>query len=129
MKKGDLFSYKFLVSEETYQGFIHLFKDRNPLHTDAAFAVQKGFQAEVMHGNILNGFISWFVGEGLPDKNVIIQSQEIKYALPVYKNDELILQAEITDIFESVNMVEFKYYFQNSSGKKVAKGKIQIGII
>jgi len=129
MKKGDSFSQTFVVDEEIYKGFVNLFKDKNPLHTDDSFAKMKGFKGEVMHGNILNGFISYFIGECLPDKNVIIQLQEIKYYLPVYLNDNLLFHAEIVDIYESVNTIEFKYYFENVSQKKVAKGKIQIGLI
>jgi 3-hydroxybutyryl-CoA dehydratase len=129
MNKGDVYLQTYCVEHKIYKGFIGLFKDNNPLHTNLDFALSKGFKAEVMHGNILNGFLSYFIGECLPIKNVIIQMQEIKYYLPVYLNDELKFQAEIVDIYESVNSIEFKYFFENNLGKKVAKGKIQIGII
>jgi 3-hydroxybutyryl-CoA dehydratase len=82
-----------------------------------------------MHGNILNGFLSYFVGECLPLKAVLIQTQEIKYLHPVYLNDHLTLHAEISDVFESVNTIEFKYYFENQDKKKVARGTIQIGLL
>lgn len=129
MQKGDKFKEIFFVDRDIYEGFIKIFNDRNPLHTVEIFAKEKGFRSEVMHGNILNGFISYFIGECLPLKNVIIQTQEIKFALPVYLNDKLIFNAEINDVFESVNTYEFKYYFQNETGKKVAKGTIQIGLL
>jgi 3-hydroxybutyryl-CoA dehydratase len=129
MKKGDTFQQTFTVDTLVYRGFIDIFKDNNPLHTDPVFATEKGFKSEVMHGNILNGFLSYFIGECLPLKNVIIQTQEIKFYSPVYLNSVLTFNAEIQDVFDSVNMVEFKYYFQNIEGKKVAKGAIQIGII
>ena len=82
-----------------------------------------------MHGNILNGFVSYFVGECLPIKDVIIQTQEIKFIKPVYLNDELLFEAEITDRFDSVNMVEIKFVFKKTENLKVASGKINIGII
>ena len=85
MLKGDSFSKEFIIDNEIYIGFINLFKDRNPLHTDIAFAKEKGFNATVMHGNILGGFLSYFIGECLPEKNVIIHSQEIKYYNPVLR--------------------------------------------
>ena len=129
MQKGDIFKQTFTVTDKIYQGFIEVFNDKNPLHVDNSFAVTKKFSSKVMHGNILNGFLSYFIGECLPLKNVIIQTQEIKYALPVYLNDKLELYAEIEDVYESVNTIEFKYYFTNLNNKKVAKGKIQIGII
>ena len=129
MKEGDTYTQLFTVGPAAYGGFIDLFKDKNPLHTDEAFARSKGFTGVVMHGNILNGFVSYFVGECLPLKNVMIHAQSIKYALPVYLNDELEFNAEITGFFESVNAYELKFYFRNKAGTKVAKGDIQIGLL
>jgi len=94
MEKGNLFRQSYAVPEHVYHGFIELFDDKNPLHTSEEFAKSKGFPGRVMHGNILNGFISHFIGECLPLKNVIIQSQDIKYHNPVFINDRLELQAE-----------------------------------
>ena len=127
-KLGDTFSEQFLVSADTHKQFIQLFKDNNPLHTDESFAIAKGFNGRVMHGNILNGFLSYFIGECLPTKNVIIHSQEIQFKNAVYINDELNFTATIEGIYDSVNAVEFKFSFKNSATKIVAKGKIQIGL-
>lgn len=127
--KGQEFIQKFTVDSTVYEGFIILFKDKNPLHTDENFAHSKKFESKVMHGNILNGFLSFFIGECLPTKDVIIQTQDIKYSLPVYLNDELEFKAIVDEYYESVNTVDFKYFFMNKFGKKVARGKIQIGII
>jgi 3-hydroxybutyryl-CoA dehydratase len=129
MIKGDKFTRTFVVTDKIYHGFIELFNDNNPLHTSAEFAAGKGFSGRVMHGNILGGFLSYFIGECLPVKNVIIHSQEIKYMNPVYMNDQLSFNAEISEVFESVKAVEFKFLFSKEDSVKVAKGKIQIGII
>ena len=130
MKKGDLHTKEFTITNQVYEGFINVFHDRNPLHVDPNFACSKGFDGEVMHGNILAGFISFFIGECLPIKNVIIHSQEIQYKRPVYLNQELLLQAEVIDVFASVNVVELKYHFRLKTDLQVvAKGKIQLGII
>jgi Acyl dehydratase len=127
--KGTVFNHTFTVTEEIYSGFLNLFNDKNPLHTDEEFAKQKGFNSRVMHGNILNGFISYFVGECLPFKNVIILSQEIKYYKPVYMKDILQFTATVDDYYESVKIIEFVYLFTNRENKKIAKGKISVGII
>jgi 3-hydroxybutyryl-CoA dehydratase len=126
---GDRFEEHFKISEDIYKGFINLFNDRNPLHTDEEFSRTKGFQSKVMHGNILNGFLSFFIGECLPVKNVIIHSQEIQFKNAVYLNDELHFTATVSDVFESVNAVEFRFSFMNSALKSVAKGKFQIGLL
>ena len=127
-KIGDVFEDNFIVSDEIYNGFIKLFKDKNPLHTEEIFAINNGFMGCVMHGNILNGFLSYFIGECLPTKKVIIHSQDIQYKNAVYLNDKLEFKAIIIGVYESVNTVEFKFDFKNESSKTVAKGKIQIGL-
>ena len=126
---GTIYNQEFIVSEETHQGFIALFKDENPLHTDTEFAISKGFKGKVMHGNILNGFLSYFIGECLPTNDVIIHSQEIQFKNAVYLNDILAFRAEIIGVYESVQAIEFKFDFKNAIGKTVAKGKIQIGLL
>ena len=128
-KVKDTFEDLFIVNKETYEGFIQVFKDNNPLHTNQQFAIDKGFDGVVMHGNILNGFLSFFIGERLPTKDVIIHSQEIQFKNAVYLNDELNFKAEVIGMYESVNAIEFKYSFKNKDAKIVAKGKIQIGVI
>lgn len=127
--KGDHFQLQFIVSEKIYTSFLNTFNDKNPLHTNDEFALNKGFASKVMHGNILNGFLSYFVGEALPQKNVLIHSQEIHFKNPVYLNDALDFTAEVEDVYESVNAVEFTFKFTNKNDKIVAKGKIQIGIL
>jgi acyl dehydratase len=126
--QGDKIKLKFVIDEGVYKGFITVFKDTNPLHTNAEYAVSKGFKECVMHGNILNGFISYFVGECLPTKDVIIHSQQINFSKPVYLNDKLEFEAEVDEIYESVKVIKFKFYFKNEEGKSVAKGNIQIGL-
>ena len=129
MQPGATFDLGFRVTDDVYSGFLNTFKDQNPLHTDDGFATAAGFRERVMHGNILNGFVSYFIRECLPIKNVIIQAQSIKFAVPVYLNEELKFHAEIVDFFESVQTYEIKFFFQNQEGMKVAKGNIQIGLL
>lgn len=128
-KTDDIFKQSFTVSDSVYEGFINIFKDKNPLHTDEQFAVSHGFKERVVHGNILNGFLSYFVGECLPAKDVIIHSQEIEFKKPVYLNDVLSFEAKITGIYDSVKAVEFKFTFRNQEAELVSKGKIQIGLL
>lgn len=127
--EGATFELTFYVKEATHAGFIELFQDKNPLHTDEAFAQQKGFSGKVMHGNILNGFLSYFIGEHLPTKEVIIHTQEIQFKNPVYLGDQLSFEAKVSGVYESVKAVEFKFNFRNANKQVVAKGKIQIGIL
>jgi 3-hydroxybutyryl-CoA dehydratase len=129
MQKGDRFELTYSVTTKVRDGFRDIFKDANPLHTDERFAREKGFDGEVMYGNILNGFISHFIGEALPVKNVIIHAQQIKFFKPFYCGDELVFKAEICDAVVSVNAFVFQFGFFSQSGLEIARGKVQIGLI
>jgi len=128
-KEKDIFQESFQTTNEIYQQFCELSKDLNPLHTNEPFAKGKGFLGKVMHGNILNAYLSYFIGECLPTKDVIIHSQSIQFKNPSYLGDNLNLTATITRVYESVNTVEFKFNFKNVENKIIAKGKIQIGLL
>ena len=123
------YQHRFVVTQAVYDGFQQCSGDFNPLHTNQDFAKGKGFPQCVMYGNILNGFVSYFIGMLLPTQEVIIHSQDIMFKNPVFLNDELDFTAKVEDISEVVNTVIFKYTFRNAAGKLVARGHVQIGVI
>ena len=124
--------YTYRVTPDVYYSFQRCSNDYNPLHTDTAFASKKGFEGCVMYGNILNCFVSHFVGMLLPSRDVMIQSQDISFHKPVLLNDEILLVAGIDTISEAVNIINYKLKFRRIRGGKnelVAKGHVQIGLI
>jgi acyl dehydratase len=123
------YRHQFVVSQAVYDSFQQCSGDKNPLHTNVKFACAKGFPEKVMYGNILNGFISYFVGMMLPNPDVIIHSQDILFKNPVFLNDVLDFSAKVDDISEVINTVIFKYVFKKTDGTIVARGHVQIGII
>jgi 3-hydroxybutyryl-CoA dehydratase len=125
----DTFDQQFKISKELVSDFVKLSNDRNPLHTIDKFAIDKGFKSMVVQGNLQNCFISYFIGECLPSKNVMILSQTINYKNPVYINDILFLKVKIIGIFESVDLIEFDFNFTNQLDKIISKGIIKIKLI
>ncbi|MCR5469340.1 MaoC like domain-containing protein [Xylanibacter ruminicola] len=122
----------YQVTQEVYDSFQRCSRDMNPLHTDETFAREKGFKGCVMYGNILNAFISHFVGMCLPTPHVMIQSQDISFHKPVFLNDQITLQASIDTVSEAVNIINYKlkFYKMDEAGKQlVAKGHVQIGLL
>jgi len=123
------FNFHFDINQDVFDLFVKLSNDCNHMHTRDDYAQQYGFEGKIMHGNILNAFISYFIGECLPVKNVVIQSQSIDFKKPVYMNTKIQLVATVDSIVESVNVVIFKFNFLNNQNVVVAKGKIQIGLL
>ena len=123
----------YQVTPEVYFSFQRCSSDFNPLHTDKAFANKKGFDSCVMYGNILNAFISHFVGMMLPSREVMIQSQDICFNKPVFLNDIIELEGTVETVSEAVNIIEYKLKFRRiKEGVKpelVAKGHVLIGLL
>src|SRR5574344_479905 len=105
----------FTVDDEVYTSFQICSKDKNPLHTDISFAIEKGFNGKVMYGNILNAFVSYAIGMELPTPDVIIQTQDIQFKQPVYLYDTINMIIKTEDIHESVHVVRLLFRFINQN--------------
>ena len=130
-KSKDL-EMRYKVTQDVYDHFQKMCGDLNPLHTQEDFAKSKGYPHCVMYGNILNGFVSNFVGMALPSSDVMIQTQDIQYRKPVYMGDDLLLQSSVEKTSEAVEIINFKlkFYRLNEDGKElVATGHVQIGML
>ena len=128
VKEGAKFVHEFKITKNITDLFIEVSQDRNPLHVDNDFSISKGFKNKVAHGNIQNCFLSYFVGEIFPIKEVMILSQTIKFKNPVYENDILSFESKIVNFIESVKVYEFKFKFINSI-HTVSQGSLMIKII
>lgn len=120
---GKKFEHLFEINDSQINSFRILSGDNNPLHINSKYAIEKGFNEKVVYGNLQNCFLSFFVGEIFPIKNVIIISQSISYNKPVYSNYILKLKVEIINIVESIGVFELKFEFLNMK-HRISSGKI-----
>lgn len=132
VEKSQALEMTYHVSQEVYDAFQKCSSDMNPLHIDKKFANRKGFPECVMYGNILNAFVSHFVGMALPSPDVMIQTQDIQFRKPMWLGDEITIKATPEDASEAVQIVNFKLKFYRPAEKKselVATGHVQIGVL
>ena len=122
---GELFHNRYTISEDVYCKFVNLFGDASPLHVDDATAVRCGFQAKLMHGAILNGFISNFVGMHFPGKRTLELAVDMNFDKPTYVGDELELHAVVKERLESRKVVVLRFRFLRGR-EMVAHGKVSI---
>ena len=125
-------SHTYQVTPDVYYSFQRCSNDYNPLHTDALFAKSKGFDSPVMYGNILNAFLSHFVGMLLPTREVMILSQNILFQNPIFINDEITFEAAIDNYSPTVNFIDYKFKFRRIKDEKkmlIANGHIQIKLL
>lgn len=118
---------QYVISEAVYRKFLELFGDTSPLHVDDEVAKSCGFSGKLMHGAILNGFISNFVGTIFPGRRTLEVGVEISFVKPAYLGDVLELEATVQDRLESRNVVILRFRFTREKAI-VARGTISVMI-
>jgi 3-hydroxybutyryl-CoA dehydratase len=130
IQEGLRVSYRYKISREVYQQFLAAFGDTNPLHLDDAYAQQCGLPEKVMHGMILGGFISHFVGVRFPGAGSLLHAVNTQFKSPCHLGDEILIEATVTQVVESVKVVAMDMVLRNVTRNRVAaKSKVQVGIL
>ncbi len=122
---GTRFLQQYEITGDVYRKFLDLFGDASPLHVDDAVAVSCGFSARLMHGAILNGFISNFVGMHFPGRRTLELGVEIQFVQPAYAGDVLQLEATVKERLEARKVVTLHFTFRRESAA-VARGRITV---
>ncbi|MFO0587263.1 MAG: MaoC/PaaZ C-terminal domain-containing protein [Polyangiaceae bacterium] len=129
IEEGFQTSHEYSITDSVYQCLVGPFGDVSPLHVDDAYAKERGFEGRVMHGAILNGFLSHFVGVHFPGKPAILQSVNIQYKSPSFLGDSVRIDAKVAQKVEAVRAIVLEVTFTNTARSKVvAKAKVQVGV-
>ncbi|MFT7615551.1 MAG: 3-hydroxybutyryl-CoA dehydratase [Candidatus Woesearchaeota archaeon] len=109
---GDVFSFERTITREDVMAFAKLTGDKNPLHTDAEYAKEKGFVDQVVHGMLSASLFSTLVGMLCPGKRSLYLSQDTKFKMPIIVEDKVVVQGEITRKINAFSMLEIKTSIQ-----------------
>lgn len=121
------FSEPYEISAAVYQNFLAAFQDHSPIHVDEAYARASGFKSQVMHGTLLNGFLSHFIGMRFPGKTALLTSVEIRYTSPCYLGDQLVLEATVTNKIDDSRALMLGIIFCNKTqGSIAARARVQV---
>jgi 3-hydroxybutyryl-CoA dehydratase len=127
--EGTAVDRAYVITPEVYGNFLKAFDDRCPIHVDAEFSRAQGFEDIVMHGAILNGFLSHFVGMVLPGSNSLLLSVELRYSQPSYLGDRLRLRAIIAQKVDAQKVVLLHVtFFNETRGIQAAAGRVQVKV-
>ena len=126
---GAVHQHHYVITEQVYAGFMMAFDDRSPVHVDEGYARSKGFDGRVMHGGILNGFLSHFVGMVFPGAESLLLSADLRFSNPSYLNDELLLEAKVIHKLDAANVVQLDVTISNQTRSTLsARGRVQVKV-
>lgn len=128
-KIGDRASLKHRITANDVERFVDLTGDDNPLHVDPDYADQSPMKGIVTHGMLSASFLSTIIGKQLPGPGALWVSQSIEFLAPVRLNDELEVQAEVTDIHIKQRLLTLKAKITNQRGKEVLTGECLVKVL
>jgi 3-hydroxybutyryl-CoA dehydratase len=128
IQEGQEHSFEAVVTETDLGDFSILVGDANPLHMDADFARARGFENRVVHGVFLGGLISRLVGMHLPGESCLLQELNLKFILPAYVGDRLIVRGVVDQRSLAVQAIVLRVEIASIiRGQTLLKGKAIVG--
>ncbi len=77
---------------------------------------------------LLGSLVSGVIGMDLPGPDGVIQEMQMAFRKPCYPGDELTIDVQVVDFFESVRTLVLKVIITRADGAVLATCKIQSGL-
>ncbi|MBI4788549.1 MAG: MaoC family dehydratase [Chloroflexi bacterium] len=120
---GQKASFSKTITEQDVATFAELSGDHNPVHLDENYAKGTRFGARIAHGAFSVAVISTVLGMQLPGPGTVYMSQTLKFVKPVYFDDTITANVEITALRADKGIITLKTECANQRGEKIAEGE------
>ncbi|MBI4610462.1 MAG: MaoC family dehydratase [Candidatus Rokubacteria bacterium] len=120
---GDAAEVSRVVTASDIAGFVDSVGDRNPIHSNPAFAATTRFGEPIAPGIWTAGLISGVLGTRLPGPGTLYETQELRFLRPVRVGDTITARVEVVDILRERNRVRVKTTCVNQLGEEVLAGE------
>jgi acyl dehydratase len=115
-------------SMQDLRTFEVLAPDHAPLHRDAEFARQRGYQDVVVFGFLVAAPFSGILGDQLPGPLTVLHTMRFAIAAPVYVGEEIAYRAEVKQVSRATGAVVLELVATRArSGEIVLRGQAQCG--
>jgi 3-hydroxybutyryl-CoA dehydratase len=126
--EGQTASVEFSITHEDMRAFADLSGDRNPLHTDDAFARDKGYEGAVVYGALLIAKVSQLIGMKLPGRDSVWANVALEFRNPLYVGQLAQVEGKIVSISIGTGMILLKLSVR-AAGKLLAKGTAEVVLV
>jgi len=118
---------RYTITQDVYAHFLGAFEDNSRIHVDEAYARARGFKGRVMHGAILSGFVSHFVGVHFGGDRALLLTLELRYAHANYLDDVVEIRSTVLQRVDSMRVVVLDLRINNvTRGELAASGRAQV---
>jgi phosphate acetyltransferase len=128
LKQGDAVRWRHEVTAEEVDAFARLSGDINPLHLDDAFSEERGFRGRVVHGALVNAFISRILGTELPGPGCLWLSQSTRFTRPVYIADPIEVVVRVAHKSDALRTLVLETTVENLRGETLLVGEAKVAV-
>lgn len=84
IENGQTYTHEFSFTQDEVNRFAEVTGDKNPVHTDAAYAAKTMFKRPIMHGMLGASLFSKVFGVLFPGEGTIYLKQSLSFLRPMY---------------------------------------------
>ena len=112
------------VQEAELDRFASISGDVNPMHVDAQYARDRGFEDRVAHGFLLGSKVSAFIGTVIPGRRCLLLEESLAFPNPVYPGDQVVISGEVVELWIEQALLKLKFRATKQlGGKSVIVGR------
>jgi acyl dehydratase len=109
IRVGDKASRDFVVDQRAMTWFQSVAEDMSRIHTDAAYAQERGYDGVIAYGGIMLAHLSHLLGARIPGADGTSVKWTINYRKPLYLDEPATVEIEVVAVSTAVGLVECKF--------------------
>ncbi len=106
------------VEEGEIDQFASISGDVNPMHIDAKYARDRGFENRVAHGFLLGSKVSAFIGTVIPGRRCLLLEETLAFPNPVYPGDRIVISGQMVELWPEQALLKLKFRATKTNGEK-----------
>lgn len=123
IKTGQRASISKTFTLQEVQHFSDISLDSNKIHFDYEFAAKSIFGKPIVQGPLVSSLIGGILGTTLPGDGTIYMSQESNFKKPVFIDEAIVVNVEVTDIRTDKNIITLRTWVEKENGEIAIEGK------
>jgi 3-hydroxybutyryl-CoA dehydratase len=126
IKPGLTKNFRIKVTESMVDEFAKLTGDYSSIHMDEKYARTTTFGHRICHGMLVGSLLSRLIGMHLPGKNGLLLSYSLSHLLPVFFNQEIVVEGRVMDKSNATRIITVKATIRDSFGKVLVDGILKV---
>jgi acyl dehydratase len=126
MEVNEVYTHSFQFSQDEVNKFAEVTGDKNPVHTDPAFAAKSIFRRPVMHGMLSASLFSKVFGTLFPGEGTIYLKQSLNFLKPMYVDTPYEAIFTVKELIFDKNRAIVETLIKNKEGNVCTSGEATI---